>query len=217
MAKYDHGGGCSCGLQKVCDCGAEPDSRYVAQEGGDHYQSVYQHWDWVSDIGMGYLPGNATKYVSRWRKKNGIADLKKAMTYIDKMMAVEAHSPGYKFNREPSYKTRVCTDRFIESNGLSELEASFCAILTGPCHNRMLELARQHLEDIIRHAQTLQEAQAAPAAPTLPAAPGMPPPAAPCGAAGGTMGQAPGTSTSTEVARKPSIEHPAPFGYDGDG
>jgi cold shock CspA family protein len=23
MAKYDHGGGCSCGLQKVCNCGSD--------------------------------------------------------------------------------------------------------------------------------------------------------------------------------------------------
>lgn len=25
MAKYDHGGGCPCGLQKVCDCKPTPE------------------------------------------------------------------------------------------------------------------------------------------------------------------------------------------------
>lgn len=55
------------------------------QEGGDHYQgSEYQHWDWVTDAELPYLIGNATKYVSRWRKKNGVQDLKKALHYIDK-------------------------------------------------------------------------------------------------------------------------------------
>jgi hypothetical protein len=58
----------------------------VAQVGGTHYQSEYQHWDWVEDMGMGYLEGNATKYVSRWRKKNGIEDLKKALTYVEKLL-----------------------------------------------------------------------------------------------------------------------------------
>lgn len=55
------------------------------QHGGDHYQgSEYQHWDWVHDVKLGYLAGNATKYAFRWRKKNGIEDLEKAIHYIDK-------------------------------------------------------------------------------------------------------------------------------------
>ena len=37
MAKYDHGGGCACGLKKVCDC-----------EAGKPVRSVQgQVWDWA--------------------------------------------------------------------------------------------------------------------------------------------------------------------------
>lgn len=60
--------------------------RFVAQEGGDHYQTEYQHWDWVVDIGMTYLPATATKYLARWQKKNGLQDLMKADTYLEKLI-----------------------------------------------------------------------------------------------------------------------------------
>jgi hypothetical protein len=54
------------------------------QIGGDHYKGSYQHWDFVDDTGIGYLLGCATKYISRWRNKNGIQDLEKAAHYITK-------------------------------------------------------------------------------------------------------------------------------------
>mgnify|MGYP003639067901 CR=1 FL=1 len=54
------------------------------QVGGDHYKSDYQHWDFVCDTGLHYLLACATKYISRWRKKNGIEDLKKSLHYINK-------------------------------------------------------------------------------------------------------------------------------------
>ncbi|CAN0296744.1 unnamed protein product, partial [Chrysoparadoxa australica] len=52
------------------------------QVGGNHYETEdgYEHWDWVVDGEIGYLAGNATKYISRWRKKNGLLDLQKAIT-----------------------------------------------------------------------------------------------------------------------------------------
>lgn len=55
------------------------------QVGGDHYQKKeYQHWDWVCDINLHYLLACATKYVARWRDKNGIQDLEKARHYLGK-------------------------------------------------------------------------------------------------------------------------------------
>lgn len=207
-----------CGHDKrMCDC-----DRYVAQEGGDHYQAEYQHWDWVTDIGMGYLPGNATKYVSRWRKKNGEADLRKAMTYVDKMLAILKVEPGYRFNREASYKTRVCTDRFVEINGLVGAERSIMELLSGPCPKEMLVLAKEHIRALLQDAQRGQGRPSPAPAPTLPPTPGAAP-AAPagvaCGGAAGATTQAPASSASTELATKPlsgRTEHPAPFGYEGD-
>lgn len=54
------------------------------QIGGKHYQKEYQHWDMVCDTNMPYLLGCATKYITRWRDKNGVEDLRKASHYIAK-------------------------------------------------------------------------------------------------------------------------------------
>jgi hypothetical protein len=60
------------------------------QEGGTHYkQFKYETWDVILDWGLGYLDGNAVKYLSRWRHKNGLEDLKKARHYIDKLIETE--------------------------------------------------------------------------------------------------------------------------------
>jgi hypothetical protein len=63
----------------------------VEQVGGTHYNAEYQHWDWAAETQLGYLEGNATKYVSRWRKKNGVDDLKKALSYVKKLAGCHDH------------------------------------------------------------------------------------------------------------------------------
>lgn len=56
------------------------------QVGGDHYKSEYIHWDLVILTGMGYLEGNATKYIARAHKKGRAQeDLEKALHYIEKL------------------------------------------------------------------------------------------------------------------------------------
>lgn len=54
------------------------------QIGGSHYRKAYQHWDLVIDLKIHYLIANATKYVSRWRDKNGVEDLRKSIHYLTK-------------------------------------------------------------------------------------------------------------------------------------
>ena len=54
------------------------------QIGGDHYKIGYEHWDFVIDTKLHYLLACATKYIARWRAKNGIEDLKKAPHYLAK-------------------------------------------------------------------------------------------------------------------------------------
>ena len=125
---------------------------YVAQEGGDHYQSIYQHWDWVIDAEIGYLAGNATKYIARWRKKNGVDDLKKALSYVDKMILTRGVSEWH--YRPSRWKTNALTERFIMTNDIPSQEANVIYLLSGPCHKEMLELARERLEALIRSAQS---------------------------------------------------------------
>ena len=63
------------------------------QVGGHHYLGgVYQHWDWVVENRMGYLEGQITKYLCRWRNKAGAQDLQKALHYADKLWEAAAHN-----------------------------------------------------------------------------------------------------------------------------
>jgi hypothetical protein len=57
------------------------------QVGGDHYRSQpIQPWDAIAAWGLGFFDGNVVKYVSRWRSKGGVADLRKARHYLDKLI-----------------------------------------------------------------------------------------------------------------------------------
>jgi len=59
------------------------------QVGGTHYKDkVIQPWDYIASNNMGYLEGNVVKYVSRWKEKGGVQDLKKAMHYLTKLIEV---------------------------------------------------------------------------------------------------------------------------------
>ena len=60
------------------------------QHGGTHYKGkAIEPWDYIAANGIGFFEGNAIKYLSRWRDKGGIDDLKKARHYIDKLIEVE--------------------------------------------------------------------------------------------------------------------------------
>lgn len=59
------------------------------QVGGDHYKSSIQHWDFVLANDLDYFQSQITKYVSRWKKKNGLKDLEKAQHFLEKYIEVE--------------------------------------------------------------------------------------------------------------------------------
>lgn len=54
------------------------------QVGGTHYQAAYQHWDFAMDYNLCHLAAAATKYLTRYMKKNGKQDVEKAAHYIEK-------------------------------------------------------------------------------------------------------------------------------------
>src|SRR5215472_13432335 len=85
-----------------------------------HYNTEYQHWDLAVIIPLGYLEGCSTKYVCRWRKKNGLDDLDKAMHYLDKLMEIyPVFAPPRKMSRsEIQYEV----SRFAAANHLSIVE-----------------------------------------------------------------------------------------------
>lgn len=60
------------------------------QVGGQHYRTKgkIQHWDFAASQKLDYFQGQITKYVCRWRDKNGIEDLKKAQHFLQKYIEV---------------------------------------------------------------------------------------------------------------------------------
>lgn len=65
------------------------------QIGGKHYKDFkMQPWDVVLDWELGYLDGTALKYIARWREKNGLQDLEKAIHFLEKLIETEKNKNG---------------------------------------------------------------------------------------------------------------------------
>ena len=68
------------------------------QVGGSHYVTKgIQPVEYIHANTLGFCEGNVVKYVTRWRDKNGIADLRKAIHYIELLIELEEKS---KFTEE---------------------------------------------------------------------------------------------------------------------
>lgn len=65
-------------------------SAFDVQEGGDHYRKLpIQPVQYMIANGIPYIEGCVIKYVTRWRDKNGIDDLKKARHLLDILIECE--------------------------------------------------------------------------------------------------------------------------------
>lgn len=57
------------------------------QIGGDHYKKAgIQPIEYILANNLGFVEGNVVKYVSRWKDKGGVEDLKKARHYLDMLI-----------------------------------------------------------------------------------------------------------------------------------
>ena len=55
-----------------------------------HYsRRAIEPWDYVAANKLGYFEGNAIKYITRWKDKNGITDIRKAIRFLEKLIEVE--------------------------------------------------------------------------------------------------------------------------------
>ena len=60
------------------------------QEGGSHYKDLaIQPVEYIHANKIGYFEGCVIKYVTRWRSKNGMEDLRKARHFIDLLLELE--------------------------------------------------------------------------------------------------------------------------------
>lgn len=108
------------------------------QIGGTHYKTSYEHWDLVSVVGLTYLEGCTTKYVTRSRSKGGLEDLKKALHYLNKIQDTVAErewATGYVFRAQE-------VEAFAQANALSAAEKDYILALCTWRYTSDLENAR---------------------------------------------------------------------------
>lgn len=118
------------------------------QVGGDHYgKKDYQHWDFVTDVGMSYVPGCATKYVARWRDKNGVQDLEKALHYVDKARERDGEVKTYLLPSE-----RECVNRFVAQ--LPAAEATIVRLIAEDDFDSAHVVLSELISDLARESST---------------------------------------------------------------
>ena len=122
------------------------------QVGGLHYKKQeYQHWDFVCDTNLRYLIACASKYVSRWRGKNGLEDLRKSIHYLEKSIerlrfgtdgSLYAPTTTYQMRENMAEYSRKVNDFAIQFSGLE------AAAIVAMCHG-YYEVAIKAVEEII--------------------------------------------------------------------
>jgi len=103
------------------------------QVGGAHYRSEHQHWDFVAEVLEGrYLEGCITKYVTRWRNKDGLKDLNKALHYTEKLLSqyelgrsVPLMAPGDDYAEK-----NPLIQRFLDANEITGSDEEFVVRVT---------------------------------------------------------------------------------------
>ena len=56
------------------------------QIGGDHYKLPIQPIEYIVKNNLGYREGNVIKYVTRYKNKGGVEDIKKAIHYLEMIL-----------------------------------------------------------------------------------------------------------------------------------
>ena len=87
------------------------------QVGGTHYSRLgIEPIQFIETNGLGYHEGNVIKYVSRWRNKNGLEDLKKAKWYIERLIELETtgEQPTLKFEESNCFSVNPDTVTTLE-------------------------------------------------------------------------------------------------------
>ena len=70
-----------------------PPSALDVQAGGDHYKKLkIQPIEYIHANGIPFAEGSVIKYLTRWRTKGGVEDLKKARHFIDLLIELETRT-----------------------------------------------------------------------------------------------------------------------------
>ncbi len=118
------------------------------QVAGTHYnagESGIQHWDVIHANDVCYLVGCATKYLTRFRKKNGLQDLQKALHYTEKLIEVNARVQGHSWENVDQYTLET----FFADNGIVGPEREPIRLLLNWITPSDLKVAKMWIETLI--------------------------------------------------------------------
>jgi hypothetical protein len=126
------------------------------QIGGAHYQvkkaGAVQHWDYCDANDVPYLESACTKYVLRWREKNGLQDLEKALHYLEKRIESQLAGVGAPRGGRMNFMEYLS---FVTGAGLNDrpLELEIITHVMHWSNPEELEAAWLALEDLIESAE----------------------------------------------------------------
>lgn len=122
----------------------------VAQVGGSHYQvDGLQHWDVMEGNDIAYLEATASKYIVRWRKKGGAEDLKKAASYLDRLLLE---------GRDARRKVREATlEDMVRAYGLGDWELAVLSLIHLDGSRTALAAAAALLRDKVKDYEIIEE------------------------------------------------------------
>ena len=132
------------------------------QVGGGHYRTVkkdgVQHWDYCVVVNVPNLEYAATKYLTRWYKKNGLQDIQKAVHYMEKRIESFRNHVGIV---KGANRNQGLFNRYIEDNQIPHHEREVIDLIM---HWKGVD----QLEDILSRLQNLlntaEEAEGSPTA-----------------------------------------------------
>ena len=126
------------------------------QVGGQHYRenyAEYQHWDYVAEFNLNYFAAQITKYITRWRKKDGARDVEKAIHYLDKLTWLYENN---KFEmpapRDFHSEQSLVLAGYARTNNLSTLETEIFMFMTYYDCPGDLSYTRHLLETVLAEA-----------------------------------------------------------------
>lgn len=122
------------------------------QVAGSHYKTmtpdIPQHWDIVALHNLDYFQGQITKYVMRWKNKNGIQDLQKALHFLEKY--IELNSP-----KEDLTGVKKYPDDYQEQLAVKMEKMREDAMIGIPEHLRA-EMIRQNTEYFKKQVDSME-------------------------------------------------------------
>lgn len=130
------------------------------QVGGGHYGGKeFQHWDWaVANFGPAYLAAQVTRYIVRWKLKNGREDIEKAGHYLEKLM--EIHAQGVPFPTRLGQHQAKQLDQLVAMYKLNEDEMIACDIMVTYRHLADLYAANIAIQNIIEGSKKSEQINA---------------------------------------------------------